>query len=109
VLHARGVPVVITSSASELNLRRLRQEAGLAVAWGLPRNVALAAITGTPAKLYGLDGELGLVAKGRRADLVIWNGDPLEHASVAERVLIGGIERDTHTRQRKLAEKYLRR
>lgn len=109
VLHARGVLVVLTSSANELNLRRLRQEAGLAVAWGLPRDVALAAITGAPAKLYGLDGELGLVAKGRRADLVIWSGDPLEHATVAERVLIGGIERDTHTRQRELAEKYLRR
>jgi len=68
-----------------------------------------AAITGDVAILYGLDADLGLVKPGRRADLVVWSGDPLELDTVAERVLVDGVERSTRTRQHDLADRYLRR
>src|SRR3546814_12415950 len=45
---------------------------------GLNWGQALAAITSTPAEIMGLGAELGSLKPGRRADVVIWGGDPLE-------------------------------
>lgn len=107
LLAAAGVEVVL--SCNDASRRRLRQEAGLAVAYGLPRAEALAAITSHPARAVGLDAQLGTVAAGKRADLVLWSGDPLELSSVAERVYIGGQLQPTETRQRALVRRYLER
>jgi imidazolonepropionase-like amidohydrolase len=106
LLEAAGVTVVLSAFGWHNNIRRLRQEAGLAVAFGLPRARALAAITSGPARLYGKDGEVGSLLPGRRANLVVWDGDPLEMTSTAETVLIDGIARATTNRQHRLAERY---
>jgi imidazolonepropionase-like amidohydrolase len=110
VLHDAGVPIVITSWATGMGTARLRQEAGIAVQNGLPHDVALAAITRTPASLFAPAGRnvrpRGVVDKGARADLVLWSGDPLEVMSVAERVWINGRDDWTPSRQRQLAERY---
>jgi imidazolonepropionase-like amidohydrolase len=103
-LDAAGVVLVL--AAADQSHRRLRQEAGIAVAYGLPRARALATITSAPAKALGLE-TLGLVAPGKRADLVLWSGDPLELSTVAERVYIAGVEQPHDTRQSKLAQRYL--
>lgn len=108
LLHEAGVQVVISSSDRDINLRRLRQEAGIAVAHGLPRFAALAAITSVPASLFG-QSNVGLVAPNKRANLVLWSGDPLELTTVAQRVWIAGEEQSLQNRQRSLAERYLRR
>jgi len=105
-LDAAGVPLVLACSDS--SQRRLRQEAGIAVAYGLPRAKALATITLAPAKALGLDKELGTVEAGKRADVVLWSGDPLELSSIAERVFIGGEEQPKSTRQTRLVERYLK-
>ncbi|MEW5742870.1 MAG: amidohydrolase family protein [Myxococcota bacterium] len=107
LLSKAGVPLVI--GCSDFQKRRLRQEAGLAVAYGLPRNAALSAITLGPAKALGLDQDVGTVAPGKRADVVLWSGDPLELSSVAERVFIAGEEQPKDTRQRALVQRYLMR
>ena len=62
---------VISSGGTDNGTTRLRQEAGLAVAYGLPWRKALAAITLAPARVFGVDGELGSIAKGKRGDLLI--------------------------------------
>ena len=49
------------------------------VSWG----EALAMITSRPAQAIGMGGEIGSLAPGRRADVVIWSGDPLEGSSAA--------------------------
>lgn len=110
LLQEAGVKLVLTASANwEQNARRLRQEAGIAVAHGLDRDAALRAITLSPAEVFGKAKELGSVTKGKRANLVLWSGDPLELPTVAERVWIDGREMSLDNRQRALAEKYLQR
>ena len=79
------------------------------VSYGLPREKALAAITLRPAKALGLEKELGTIESGKRADLVLWSGDPLELSTVAEKVFIEGVEQPLATRQTRLVERYLQR
>jgi imidazolonepropionase-like amidohydrolase len=86
----------------------VRQEAGLAVAYGLPHGEAIRAITGRPASTFGHT-EQGVVTKGKRATLVLWSGDPLELSTVAEAVWIDGTAQSLDNRQRRLAERYLHR
>jgi imidazolonepropionase-like amidohydrolase len=72
------------------------------VRWG----EALAMITSRPAEALGLGGDLGSLAPGRRADVVIWSGDPLQVSSNAEAVFIDGVQQPMDTRQTKLRERY---
>jgi imidazolonepropionase-like amidohydrolase len=106
-LDAAGVSVTI--ACADFSRRRLRQEAGIAVSYGLPREKAIFAITLAPAQALGLEKELGSIEKGKRADIVLWSGDPLELSSFAEKVFIGGVEQPLATRQTKLVERYLQR
>ena len=105
LLHAAGVVLVISAGATDLGTTRLRQEAGIAVAYGLPREAALEAITRTPARAFGL-ADIGTIAIGKRANLVLWTGDPLETTTSAELVLIGGERTSLDTRQKQLSKKY---
>jgi imidazolonepropionase-like amidohydrolase len=72
------------------------------VSWG----EALAMITSRPAQAIGLGGEIGSLAPGRRADVVIWSGDPLEGASAAEAVFIDGVRQPLDTHQTRLRDRY---
>ena len=72
------------------------------VSWG----EALAMITSRPAEAVGLGGEIGSLASGRRADVVIWSGDPLEGASAAEQVFIDGVRQPLETHQTRLRDRY---
>jgi imidazolonepropionase-like amidohydrolase len=112
VLHAAGVQVVLGAWDTEMGTTRLRQEAGLAVRAGLPREVALDAITSTPAELFaplGVGGhKLGVIEPGARASLVLWSGDPLEVRSVTTHLWVGGRFVHEPSRQRQLAAKYRR-
>src|SRR5690606_13619160 len=83
LLHEAGVRVVISSGHIH-NARKNRQVAGIAVAHGLPWDVALAAITSTPAEIFGVSAARGRIAVGQPADLVLWSGDPLELSSLAQ-------------------------
>ena len=105
-LFAAGVPVVISSGTTELGTTRLRQEAGIAVSYGLPWRAALAAITSNAAQAFGVDAEVGTLAKGKRADVVVWSGDPFETDTWAEAVFIAGRRQSLDTRQHALAERY---
>jgi imidazolonepropionase-like amidohydrolase len=72
------------------------------VSWG----EALAMITSRPAEAIGMAGEIGSLAPGRRADLVIWSGDPLEGSSAAETVFIDGVRQPLETHQTRLRDRY---
>ncbi|MGV6801981.1 MAG: amidohydrolase family protein [bacterium] len=88
------------------NLRLLPQLAGNAVANGLPYEAALAAISLNPAKIWGLDAELGTLQAGKIADIVIWDGDPLELSTRPLTVIINGEVMSLENRQSLLAERY---
>lgn len=109
-LEAAGVHLVLTAGGGwEQSARRLRQEAGIAVARGLPREAALRAITSRAAEAFGKGREVGTISVGKRANLVLWSGDPLELSTVAERVFIDGRELPQQNRQLELARRYLQR
>ena len=76
-------------------------------ATGLDWASAFAAITSGPAAALGLDGEIGSLRAGRRADVVLWSGDPLELSSAPTRVWIDGVEQSLVTRQTRLRDRYL--
>lgn len=85
----------------------LREAAGWAVRHGLPYMDGLRAITRNPARIWQLEDGAGTLAPGAAADLVIWNGDPLEPASLPRRVYRAGRELGAATRQQLLRDRYL--
>ncbi len=103
-LNEAGVKISFTEGAH--NVRLIRQHAGNAVAEGLPFDAALAAITLNPATMYGLGDQLGSLEAGKIADVVIWDGDPLEVTTRPEAVFINGRPQDLNNRQKMLMERY---
>ncbi|MGH7474899.1 MAG: amidohydrolase family protein [Longimicrobiales bacterium] len=100
-----GVTVVFASFDAH-NTRNLRQAAGNAVAYGMPFDAALRAVTLAPAQLWGVADQVGTLEVGRQADVVVWSGDPFELLTHVEHVFIGGREAPDDTRQRMLLERY---
>ena len=88
------------------NLRLLPQLAGNAVANGMSYGGALAAITTNPAVIWGQDDRLGTIAPGKVADLVVWDGDPLELTTLPIAVMIDGERVTLDNRQAALARRY---
>jgi imidazolonepropionase-like amidohydrolase len=91
------------------NIRKLRQAAGNAVAHGLSKDAALAALTRNPAGIFGVSARAGALEVGRPADLVLWSGDPFEVTTLAERVFAGGQAVAMRSRQTELRDRYLER
>lgn len=109
LLHDAGVTVAFSSDkTASYNARILRQLSGIAVNSGFEPQAALAAITLHPARLYGVDKDLGSLAAGKLADVVMWDGDPFELSSHPEAVFISGERMETSTRQSALRDKYMR-
>ena len=109
LLAEAGVQIAVggDSFSQNHNARNITQAAGIAVANGLPWADGLAAITLAPAEIFGLDELLGSIEQGKRADLVIWNGDPLELQSYPEQVMIGGQLMPMESRQTLLRDRYM--
>lgn len=108
LLEAAGVAVSIgpmPGSDDAFQNRLVTQYAGNAVANGLSWDAAFAAISRRPAQLFGRP-ELGALTPGARADLVVWDGDPLEVTSQAEQVFVEGAEASLETRQQALLARY---
>jgi hypothetical protein len=106
LLNARGVIVTFGGGESH-NARKLRQMAGNAVSHGLPKEAALAALTINPARIFGVARTFGSLEEGKRADLVLWSGDPLEVTTVADLVITNGEVDSMESRQTKLRDRYL--
>jgi imidazolonepropionase-like amidohydrolase len=90
------------------NARNITQAAGIAVANGLSWDEALRALTLAPAEMYGVADRIGSLEAGKRADLVVWNDDPLELTSYPEQVYIGGEAIPMESRQTLLRDRYLK-
>ncbi|MDI1252712.1 amidohydrolase family protein [Thermomonas sp.] len=107
-LNAAGVRVSFsqTGDASH-NARKIRQLAGNAVANGLPWAAGLAGLTSIPASSLGVGAQMGSIAIGQRADLVLWTGDPLDVANVAMQVWMDGRAIPMRSRQTELRDRYL--
>lgn len=84
----------------------IREGAGVAVANGLPWSHALKALTTNPAETWGIAGHYGTLQLGKDADLVMWDGDPLEPSSAPAMVLVRGKQVSLETRQTDLEKRY---
>ncbi|HSG90102.1 MAG TPA: amidohydrolase family protein [Pseudomonadales bacterium] len=105
ILHRAGVRVGFMERTGH-EVREIRQYAGNAVAWGMPREAALAAITRVPAEIWRVDDRIGRIAPGMAADMVLWTGDPLELTTWADTVIIDGRVVPADSRQLLLQERY---
>lgn len=107
-LNAAGVTVAYTTDTADgyFNARLLPQHAGNAVAHGVPWDAAFRAITLTPAEIYGVGDRYGALAAGYAADIVIWDGDPLEVMSAPTQVFVDGRETPMESRQTRLRDRY---
>jgi len=106
-LMEAGVTVAIAHLGSSSHQARLStQVAGNAVANGLSHDDAMKALTTYPAQIFGLRG-LGVIGPGARADIVVWDGDPLDVTSNPDVVMIDGKVQSLETRQTQLRDRYL--
>ena len=91
-LHDAGVVVAFTTGGGAADVRNLPFHAARHWAYGLPYDLALRAVTLTPAEILGLGAEMGSIAPGKRADLVVTDGDILQITTTVERMWVGGEE-----------------
>ncbi|MCC6828354.1 MAG: amidohydrolase family protein [Novosphingobium sp.] len=113
-LDAAGVVVALTAGGSISGEHVVRQNAGNLVGiasvpgrQGLSWGKAFAAITSRPAQVLGLEAEIGSLQPGRRADVVIWDGDPLELSSAPQAVWIDGVAQPMQSHQTLLRDRFL--
>ena len=106
-LHEAGVRFAISGGSGSLYSNRLPFEAGVAVAFGLPEEEALKAVTINPAQFLGLDDRIGSLEPGKQATFLITTGTPLDMTSDIEQAYIQGRELDMMDIQKYFFEKYM--
>jgi imidazolonepropionase-like amidohydrolase len=106
LLRQAGAQVLINGGSDGFNARNVRFEAGVAVAFGMPWEDALRAVTLTPAETFGIADRVGSLQAGREANVVVWSGDPFEPMTRAERVLVRGVDVRRPSRQDELMQRY---
>ncbi len=104
----QGIKIAFGSFNTQF-ARNLPYQAATAVAFGLPYEEALKAITINPAEIWGVADQVGSIDKGKWADLIITDGDPMETATQIKQMFIKGKSVDLTSRHTKLFEKYMGR
>jgi len=108
LLNRAGVRFAIAPGPGSVDAHQARlvlQLAGNAVANGLPWDVAFAAVSRGPAEIFGVT-NLGRLERNYLADVVIWDGDPLQVTSAPTAVFIEGVEQSLTSRQTQLRDRY---
>jgi imidazolonepropionase-like amidohydrolase len=107
-LAAAGVKFAFGSFDNSF-ARRLGQQAANAVAYGLPYDEALKAVTVYPAEIFGVADQVGTLETGKVANIIVTNGDPLELTTEVKFLFIKGQRTSLDNRHQRLYEKYLNR
>jgi imidazolonepropionase-like amidohydrolase len=107
-LHDNGIRFAIQTQDAH-NSRNLPYNAGSAAAFGLPKDVALKAITIYPAEIFGVADKLGSLDVGKVANVIVTDGDPLEMRTNVRRVFINGEDIPMDSRHTLLYEKFRKR
>lgn len=105
VLYEHGVKFAF-STGSASRSRHLPYSAALAVAYGLPADIAWKALTVWPAEIWGVADRLGTIEVGKLANLFVTSGDPLDIRSQVSEVFIGGKRVPFDDRHHQLYRKY---
>ena len=107
-LQKAGIKFAFASLGNQF-ARNLPFQAAQAVAFGLPHDEAMMAMTKNAAEIWGMGEQLGTIEEGKWADLIITDGDPLEAKTQLKRLFIKGKPVDLETKHKKLYDKYLNR
>lgn len=106
-LHKAGVKFAISGGSGSLYTDRLPYEAGVAVAFGLPEEEAIKAVTINAAEFMGLADRLGSLEVGKQATFLITTGTPIDMTSDILQAYIQGRELDMNDIQKHFFEKYM--
>ena len=104
ILDQAGIPIMFSTQRSH-NYHLMRQGAGNAVAYGMSYETAIKGMSNTVAKTFRLD-DRGSIETGKLADVIVWDGDPLEPSSFPKIVMIEGKLQDLSSRSTQLTERY---
>ncbi|MGE5417400.1 MAG: amidohydrolase [Acidobacteriota bacterium] len=90
ILHRAGVDFCLITDHPVVPIQYLGVCAALAVREGLDERTALESVTMAPARILGMGKELGSIEKGKKADIVVYDGHPLEVKSKVKYAMIDG-------------------
>jgi len=107
-LLAAGIPFAFSSFGTSFS-RRLPDYAGTAVAYGLPHDEAMKAVTINAAQMFGISDQVGTIEAGKLANLIVTTGDPFEIQTQVKFLFIKGQLTSTDNRHRDLYEQYRKR
>ena len=108
VLAKAGIKFAFSSQSATL-AKDLPYHAAKAAAFGLDRKEALKGVTLYPAQIWGVDGMLGSLEKGKVANIVLADGDMLDLRTNIKYVFIDGKQTDLSSIYTELLEKYKKR
>jgi len=111
ILARAGVELGITPTAHMIDQSynvggSSRMAAGIGVANGLPYAAAIRALTLGPASIWGASDRTGSIEPGKLADIILWDGDPLEPSSAPAVTIVGGHKLSELTREQLLSRRY---
>jgi imidazolonepropionase-like amidohydrolase len=104
-LHQAGVKFAFASFGVQF-ARNLPYQAAQAVPFGLPYDEALKSVTLNAAQIWGIDNEYGSIEKGKYADLIVTDGDPLEVRTQVKMMFIKGMAVDLESKHTRLYKMY---
>ena len=111
ILARAGVELAITTTAHVIDQTynvggSSRMAAGIGVANGLSYAAAIRSLTLGPASIWGASDRTGSLERGKHADIIVWDGDPLEPSSAPAVTIVGGRKITEPTRERLLSRRY---
>jgi imidazolonepropionase-like amidohydrolase len=109
LLHEAGVTVAFDSRGAT-GVRNVPFRAGMASGWGLPKEVALRSLTLTAAEILGVDDRIGSLEVGKRATVIVSEGDIMDHLTHnVTHMFIDGRRVDLDSKHKELYRKYRNR
>ncbi|MFO7769195.1 MAG: amidohydrolase family protein [bacterium] len=91
ILHEAGIDFALMSG-STANIFSVTYEAGMATAFGLPSEKALEMLTIAPARILGMEEELGSIEVGKTANLIVTTGNPIAYTTQVHMMFIRGVK-----------------
>jgi len=109
LLRAAGVKVAISEGGEASLTKNLPYDAAQAIAYGLPADEALKAITLYAAQIVGVDDRLGSIEPGKDATLLACDGDIFDIRAHVSHLWMSGVETSLESRHTRLYDKYRNR
>jgi imidazolonepropionase-like amidohydrolase len=97
------------ATGDNTNVRQVPYNAAISVAWGLPHEEAIKALTINAADILGVADRMGSIEPGKDANLLVSKGDPLEIRTTISQVVIAGKDVDLDNKHQALFERFMAR